>query len=168
LFLGAVKSELSVTSISVHLHIENTTLAHTKQPGPPAPSMQVKLTGAEFDIETDEGTETIEEVRIDWDGKSDLTSEDLNMRESLHGNDTEEANSALEQAREFLREVLKDGPVPVDDIRAEAKKAGVSEMTLRRAKDKERIKARRVPREGIPSNKWPWEWYDPTPQKDDS
>ena len=85
-------------------------LAHTKQAGPPAPSMNIKLTGAEFEVETDEGTETIEEVRIDWDGKNDLTSEDLNMRESMHGNDTEEANSALDQAREFLREVLKDGP----------------------------------------------------------
>ena len=52
---------------------------------------------------------------------------------------------------------------PVDEIRAQAKKAGVSEMTLRRAKDKERIKARRVPLDGVPSNKWPWEWYAPTP-----
>ena len=124
-------------------------LAHTKQPGRPAPSMQVKLTGAEFDVETDDGTETIEEVRIDWDGKSDLTSEDLNMRESLHGNDTEEANSALDQAREFVREMLKDGPVLVDEIRAQAKKAGVSEKTLRRAKDKEHFKARRMPQDGI-------------------
>ena len=138
-------------------------LAHTKKSGRPAPSMQVKLTGEAFDVVTDDGMETIEEVRIDWDGTSDLNSEDLNMRESLHGNDTEEANSALEQAREFLREVLKDGPVPVDDLRTQAKKAGVSEMTLRRAKDKERIKARRVPLDGIPSNKWPWEWYAPSP-----
>ena len=52
--------------------------------------MNITLTGAEFDIETDEGTETIEEVRVNWDGKSDLTSEDLNMRESVHGNDTQE------------------------------------------------------------------------------
>ena len=31
------------------------------------------------------------------------------MRESLHGDDTEEVNSALEQAREFVREILARG-----------------------------------------------------------
>jgi AAA domain len=136
-------------------------LAHTKKPGVPAPSMQVTLSSATFDIETDAGTETIEECRIDWDGTSPLTSDDLNARESMHGNDTEEANSALDQAREFLREVLKDGPMLVDDIHAHAKKASVSVKTLRRAKDKDHYKARRKPQEGIPAPKWPWEWYDP-------
>jgi hypothetical protein len=56
-----------------------------------------------------------QEVRIDWDGKNDLTSEDLNMRESMHGNDTEESNSAIDEARAFLREVLGAGPVPVEE-----------------------------------------------------
>jgi putative DNA primase/helicase len=136
-------------------------LAHTKKAGVPAPSMQVRLTGAEFDVETDDGTETIEECQIDWDGLSDLTSDDLNARESVHGGDTDETNSALEAARDFLREMVKDSPVLVDELSAHAKKAGVSEKTLRRAKDKDHVKARRRPQDGIPGSKWPWEWYDP-------
>ena len=49
----------------------------------------------------------------------------------------------------------------VDTIYAHAKKAGVSVRTLRRAKDKEHYKARRHAQDGIPCNKWLWEWYDP-------
>ena len=111
-------------------------LAHTKPAGRPAPSMKITLTGEDLDVVTDTGFETIEELRVTWDGKSDLTSEDLNMRELLHGSDTEEENSALEQAREFLRKILRAGPVLVDEVSAQAKKAGVSPATLRRAKNK--------------------------------
>jgi RecA-family ATPase len=138
------------------------TLAHTKKHGREAPSINLKLIGATLDVPTDDGIETIEEVRIEWDGMNALSSEDLNARESLHGNDTEEEQSALDQAREFLHEVLKDGPVLADEIYAHAKKAGVSAATLRRAKDKDHYKARRQPQEGVPGNKWPWEWYNPT------
>ena len=74
----------------------------------------------------------------------------------------EETNTAMEQAREFLREVLKDGPVPVDDLLAAAKHAGVTHRTLKRAKAKEKVQARRVPCDDVPSNKWPWEWTYPT------
>lgn len=143
-------------------------LTHTKTNGRWAPSLALTLTGATLDVETDAGTLTVEDVRVTWDGLSDLTADDLHARETAHGNDTEEANCALDQARAFVREILQAGPELVDDIRAQAKKAGVSEMTLRRAKDKEHIKARRVPREGIPSNKWPWEWYAPTPRREDA
>jgi hypothetical protein len=136
-------------------------LAHGKKNGRPAPSLNLTFVGTEFEVETDAGTLTIEEVRIDWDGMSDLTADDLNARESAHGNDTDEANSALDQAREFLRTVLADAPVLVDKLREAARHAGVSWTTLKRAKDKERIKARRVPQENLPSNKWSWEWYDP-------
>jgi hypothetical protein len=103
---------------------------------------------------------------VDWDRLSDLTVDDLNAREFVHGNDTEEAQSALDQAREFVQEILRDGAALVDDIRAQAHKAGVSEKTLRRAKDKEGVRARRVPVEGIMSKKWPWEWYYPTGRGD--
>ena len=40
--------------------------------------------------------------------------------------------------------------------------AGVKRRTLDRAKDKEGVGARRVPRDGVPSNKWSWEWAYPT------
>jgi hypothetical protein len=140
-------------------------LAHTKHNGRPAPSMQLNLCGVPFDALTDEGTLTIEEVRVDWDGKSDLTSEDLNARESAHGNDTQESNRALDEARAFLRDMLKDGAIAVKDLITAAKHAGVKRRTLERAKDKEGVKAQRVPCEDVPSNKWPWEWGYP-PRED--
>jgi putative DNA primase/helicase len=42
---------------------------------------------------------------------------------------------ALREAKDFLKSELAAGPKPVKAIRAEARGAGVSEMTLRRAKD---------------------------------
>jgi hypothetical protein len=137
-------------------------LAQTKSNGPTAPSMQLKLVSATYDADRDNGEIiTVEDVRVDWDGQSDLTAEDLNARECMHGNDTEEAQSALDHAREFLREVL-DAPMHVDDLLEAAKQAGVKRRTLERAKDKEGVKARRVPLEDVPSKQWPWQWYYPT------
>jgi hypothetical protein len=138
-------------------------LAHTKSNGRTAPSMQFRLVGATLDVPVEDNAfVTVEDVRVDWDGLSDLTDADLNARETIHGNDTQEAESALDQAREFLREVLADGPLRVDDLLEAAKHAGIKRRTLDRAKDKEGIKARRITIPDAPSNKWPWEWYTPT------
>jgi putative DNA primase/helicase len=138
-------------------------LAHTKSNGRYGPSLQFMLTGVPHDAlrDTEDGEEllTVEDVRVDWDGMSPLTGDDLNAREYAHGGDTQEANSALDEAREFLREILQDGPLLVDEIKAQAKHAGITERTLRRAKDKDNVKARRQARDGIPPAKWPWRWH---------
>lgn len=49
--------------------------------------------------------------------------------------DDEERNAQTDAAS-VLREILTDGPRPADDVKAEAKRAGVSERTLWRAKGK--------------------------------
>jgi hypothetical protein len=143
-------------------------LAHAKKNGRPAPSLCLTLVGTTLDVVTDEGFLTIEEVRVDWDGLSDFTAEDLLARESVHGDDVEEAQSALDQAREVLRTVLTGTAMRVDDLFEAARQAGVTRRTLHRAKDKEGVKARRVPVDGVPSNKWPWEWYYLTEGQDES
>lgn len=84
------------------------------------------------------------------------------MRESLHGGDTQESTSAMDDARAFLREVLGAGPMPVADLLAAAKQAGVKRRTLERAKDKEQVKARRIQSDDVPSSQWRWEWGYPT------
>ena len=84
-------------------------LAHTKTNGPLAPSMQLQLQGATYDDVRDDGLVTVEDVRVSWDGKSDLTSDDLNAREAAPGDDPQEARCAMEQARDFLREALGGG-----------------------------------------------------------
>jgi putative DNA primase/helicase len=138
-------------------------LAHTKSNGRYAPSMQLKLVGATHDVWLNTRTVlTLEDVRVDWDGLSDLTADDLNARECAHGNDSAEAQGALDEAREFLREMLRDGPVRVDELRTQAKQAGVTYATLRRAKDKEKVKASRQEQDGVPSAKWPWVWELPS------
>jgi RecA-family ATPase len=136
-------------------------LAQTKTNGRWAPSMKLRLVGQDLEVETDAGTLTVEDVRVDWDGKSEFTAEVLNDLEVAHGNDTDEANSALNQAREFLREMLDEGPVLVDELRSQAKKAGITEHTLRRAKDKEKVKATRHATDGTPYTKRPWVWHLP-------
>ncbi|MGH7372288.1 MAG: hypothetical protein ACREJK_10655 [Candidatus Methylomirabilales bacterium] len=45
----------------------------------------------------------------------------------------EDSGGALGEAEEFLREVLDGGPVPAKQVIQEAKEAGISEKTLRRA-----------------------------------
>jgi hypothetical protein len=136
-------------------------LAHGKKNGRPAPSLNVRLEGATVDVQTATGVLTVEEVEVRWDGINEMSAEDLNARENTHGGDTEEATSALMDAREFLRTVLQDGPMRVDEILTTAKRAGVSVKTLRRAKDKEGVKADRAAEPDVPKNKWPWEWYYP-------
>jgi hypothetical protein len=137
-------------------------LAQVKSNGRDAPSIQLRLSRGTCPVVVDGQRALAEEVRASWDGKSPLTADDLNARDTAHGGDTDEATSALDGAREFLREVLAAAPVLVEDLLAQAKKAGVSEKTVRRAKDKEHVKARRRPQDGMPGNKWPWEWYLPT------
>jgi Bifunctional DNA primase/polymerase, N-terminal/AAA domain len=61
-----------------------------------------------------------------WDGHSDLTADDL-----ARGGE----KSALDDAKEFLLDYLKDGPKPKEDVEVAAAARGHAEHTLRRAKD---------------------------------
>jgi putative DNA primase/helicase len=63
----------------------------------------------------------------------------------------DEKTSAKEAATDFLRQVLGDDVVPSKSIEAEAKEAGISLRTLRRASDALGVKKRRG--EG---GKWYW------------
>lgn len=62
---------------------------------------------------------------------------------------------AFDDAVIFLRQVLKDGPVPVADVQAQARATGISERTLDRAKAELGIAAQRQgPSKG---GRWVWE-----------
>ena len=50
---------------------------------------------------------------------------------------------ALEAATDFLHEVLKDGPVLVQDIKEAAKENGIAWRTIQRAKAQIPVRARR-------------------------
>ncbi len=118
-----------------------------------APSMAYLMTTVTQDYFMDDGEViTIEAPRVDWDGRSPLTADDLNAPiEQGH----DEEKTALDEARDFLRELLQDGPALFDDIQQAAKQAGIAWASVRRAKSLENVKSRKKEGDG----KTPWEWY---------
>lgn len=132
-------------------------MAHSKSNNAKlGPSMAYLVTAVEQDIMTDDGPVTVEAPRLDWDGRSDLTANDLSAPPPPAN---EEELSALDAAQAFLLELLKAGPVLADDVTYAAKKNGVAWATIRRAKEPAGVRVRRRQIEGINARDWPWEWY---------
>jgi hypothetical protein len=103
----------------------------------------------------------IREGSFFWAGESDLTAARI-LAPEPGGN----RHTALEEAKDFLREVLADGPVPAKQVFREAKESGISEMTLRRAKAELGIRVKRVGTAGKRGG-GVWAWELPEPDLDD-
>jgi hypothetical protein len=86
-----------------------------------------------------------------WCGATSISAEAL-----LIPPRTEEEKSAIDEAMEFLREALADGARPAEEILREARKAGISERTLHRAKTQLGIKVKRI---GTPGKRGGGSWY---------
>lgn len=99
-----------------------------------------------FEIEHEEGT--ISTSLIEWLGECPYTADEI--RGAYQSSD---GYGALEEAVEFLKEVLACGSKPASEIKDEAVEQGVSESTLNRAKRKLKIKANR---EGGSKGQWVW------------
>lgn len=85
-----------------------------------------------------------------WEGATHHTAAMLTGPQS----DDEERNAQTDAAS-VLREILAGGALPADDVKAEGKRAGISERTLWRAKAKVGIRARK---EGFGDGaRWLWE-----------
>ena len=78
----------------------------------------------------------IEAARIAW-GKSvdGNASQLLTDPNEANAADDEEQSSARDSAEDFLKELLSDGPSPSKHVQVEAKEAGISWATVRRASD---------------------------------
>ena len=75
--------------------------------------------------------------------------------------DNNERSSALNQAVDFLMQLLAEGALPSNQVKEEAKDAGVTWPTIRRAKDKIGIKPIRRGTEGKKGGgTWYWELPD--------
>ena len=81
---------------------------------------------------------------VEWIGPTDLTAED-----PLNASDGGRA-SALEEAIDFLRDFLKDGPEPAEFVQREAASKSIADRTLDRAKEKAKVDARKK------GKKWYW------------
>lgn len=97
---------------------------------------------------TDEKGRTIVTSRIVWDGAADLTADEVVQMEGERG------APRLDEASDFLREYLAQGPRPASDVKAEAEARGITEDTLRRARGKLRVKSEAV--KGVPRGGWLW------------
>ncbi|MCL4464419.1 MAG: AAA family ATPase [Chloroflexi bacterium] len=78
-----------------------------------------------YEIEAPDGV-----ARVAWRGESTFTASSL-----LAAPASGEEHSALSEAKDFLSNALAAGPVEVSEIKREARQAGISEITLRRAKE---------------------------------
>jgi hypothetical protein len=73
-----------------------------------------------------------------WTGKSSLRGDDV-----LAPDPTPEDKCKLDEAVEFLRETLSDGPRPSKEVQAEATQQGISLATVRRAMKKVGVEKRK-------------------------
>ena len=73
-------------------------------------------------------------ARVEWAGRSEHKAAALLAMPA-----DEEDRSALAEAKEFLRDVLRDGPVWSKQVKKEAHAADIADATLRRAKAALRI-----------------------------
>ena len=94
---------------------------------------------------------SITDGRFSWGGESSLTAEQVLAVPS----DTTERGK-LDEAKDFLQELLANGPLPSPQVEKAARAAGISPITLRRAKDVLGVKAKKNSFGGG----WAWELPD--------
>lgn len=92
-----------------------------------------------YKIETDHQSPS--GARFSWTGVSDLTAQRILSSPELDDDYKVEKKNARDQAKDFLKEILEKGKVPVESIEAEAGKARIARNTLYRAKASLGIKA---------------------------
>jgi hypothetical protein len=91
-------------------------------------------------------------LRVGWMAESVHTAESL-----LAVPRDDEDRDAVQEAVEVLRAILESGPVPSEDVKRDARKAGIAERTLHRAKSVLGVKSRKVGFTG----KGSWQWSLP-------
>jgi len=95
----------------------------------------------------------VQTTRVRWGAPLEGTARVLlGKAESV---DDPDEHSALQEAKDFLTELLANGPLPAKQIKREADEAGHAERTIKRAKAVLGIKARKA------GMKDPWLWHLP-------
>jgi hypothetical protein len=96
-----------------------------------------------------------------WTGEVDISVEDL-----LKPEVGQEGKSAVDEAIDFLREILSSGPVEAKGIMKQAKAAGIAEKTLRRTKDILGVIVESMKNDGGKVVGWRWRLPKPDGQPD--
>jgi hypothetical protein len=95
---------------------------------------------------------TLEGGKFYWTGVSDLTAGRI-----LAPASEDEERSSITEAVDFLRTALSDGGRDAKAVEGDAKQAGISPATLRRAKTRLKICSHKVGMPGTHYQKWVWE-----------
>lgn len=90
-------------------------------------------------------------ARVRWEGESQHTAGTL-----LAQPEDPEERSALDEAEARLRELLACGDVGAEEGEREARAAGISERTLRRARHRLGVESHKVGRPGERGQRWVW------------
>lgn len=104
-------------------------------------------------------TFTIGPTGFEWCGTENISADRL-----LGPSADPEEKSRLEEAIDFLREHLADGPRPAAEVKDAAKEADIAPKTLRRAKEALGVKARFDAVPGGRRGEGTWVWYLPDPR----
>jgi len=115
--------------------------------------------GYEYEIRQERITNDIESSCVIWGPAVEGQAIDL-LAQPINKDRSDE--TALDSAKNFLKELLSDGSLPSKQIFSDAKEAGFSSSTLNRAKTELQIKARKS---GV-DNCWYWELQDIQPIQD--
>lgn len=151
-FIGAARAGLLVAPDPDDESGRRRVLAMTKS------NLAEKAPSLQYTIEATDGGVPV----VRWLGESTFDARAL-----LAAPSDDDDRSALEEACVFLREQLAAGPVPARVVQAEARRAGIADKTLRRAKARLGVRATRV---GFGSTGG-WMWAlpaagDPNPEPD--
>jgi hypothetical protein len=94
------------------------------------------------EIGINQGFEISDISGFSWIGRSNCTAEEVLA--PLTKNEQYCNNRSLDEAKEFLEDILMEGPVKCKEIKEEAKAAGISWRTVERAKENLGFKAIKV------------------------
>jgi putative DNA primase/helicase len=109
----------------------------------------------------------IEVIHVVWEGAIEGTAREILGDVEYDDNDTPVNKEAgvireteLDRAEDFLEELLAEGAIPTTQIYSDAKGAGFTQSTIRRAKASLGIEAKRVGEKGIKGG-GVWHWESP-------
>ena len=94
-------------------------------------------------------------ARIEWTGATDHDANSLASDAS-----TPHEKSVLDEAKEFLAEELSDGPMWAKQVYKDARDAGISDASLRRAKAVLKVRSEKIGADG-------WQWSLPSKGSED-
>jgi hypothetical protein len=94
---------------------------------------------------------TLDDDGLQWTGKLELAADDL-----LRPHTLAEDRAAIDEAQDFLAAILAAGPKPSKEVLKQAREAGISVRTLRRAKSSLGIRSERESTHNQGAGLWAW------------